>query len=506
MRHTKHSHAPSASPSSKPTHARLPPQATSRGHKPGDSVGRLRTWRNAVFLVLLVLVASVGLARHVMLLMTISLDGTPTTEHTEYSPPSFEVVSQPSSSISRLANSIFDPMPMPVHSPPEKRRQGWEAWLERLKDPNEPRYIIVDVKNGLGNRLRALCSALSVAASLRRRVLLLWHPDLHCNCSFASLFQSPFPFSLLEEEIPRSNLSSSHFQVYNYMRPEPGAIKDEEIFVDPRRHIYFKSGFVMNHYRGQWKFAQRYLQPPFVPPPVHAVASKLVSDHSMVGLHVRNVFDAPRDAASASDTTGASAIEGAEKEYGKSGSESLLKWRKASHWTNFVTKMAEMLREHAARYPPPLHPPLKFYLAADSAEAYEGLSKRFGDAVVFTRRDCSKTGRCDFRDCESMIYSLVDLMNLARTKLILGSGYSSYSEVAARMGGTWGRALPIMMAGKDFGEEILLEELDRLRPKPKWMREKLRREARGRWIREERGEELPQGGPYSQGEENVGVG
>ena len=50
-----------------------------------------------------------------------------------------------------------------------------------------------------------------------------------------------------------------------------------------------------------------------------------------------------------------------------------------------------------------------------------------------------------------MLYSLVDLMNLARTKLILGSGYSSYSEVAAQMGGTHGAGLPILMAGRDFG-------------------------------------------------------
>jgi hypothetical protein len=50
-----------------------------------------------------------------------------------------------------------------------------------------------------------------------------------------------------------------------------------------------------------------------------------------------------------------------------------------------------------------------------------------------------------------MIYSLVDLMNLARTRLILGSGYSSYSEVAAQIGGSEGNALPILMAGRDFG-------------------------------------------------------
>lgn len=54
----------------------------------------------------------------------------------------------------------------------------------------------------------------------------------------------------------------------------------------------------------------------------------------------------------------------------------------------------------------------------------------------------------------ALLYSLVDMMNLARTRLILGSGYSSYSEVAAHMGGARGKPLPILMAGRDFGKLV----------------------------------------------------
>ena len=64
--------------------------------------------------------------------------------------------------------------------------------------------------------------------------------------------------------------------------------------------------------------------------------------------------------------------------------------------------------------------------------------ERFGSVLLFTRRPC-ELKRCDFRDCESLLYSLVDLMNLARTRLILGSGYSSYSEVASQVGGSRGK-------------------------------------------------------------------
>lgn len=127
---------------------------------------------------------------------------------------------------------------------------------------SKKRYVVVDVKNGLGNRLRALASAMSVAHSLKRPLLLVWVPDLHCNCSFARLFQE-LPFVLLEEPIPSERLSVQDFQVYNYMRGEPGAVKEEAVEVDPDRHLYFKSAYVMNHPMGRWASGgpQRCVQP-----------------------------------------------------------------------------------------------------------------------------------------------------------------------------------------------------------------------------------------------------
>ena len=65
-----------------------------------------------------------------------------------------------------------------------------------------------------------------------------------------------------------------------------------------------------------------------------------------------------------------------------------------------------------------------------------------------------------------MLYSLIDMLNLARTRLILGSGYSSYSEVAAQVGGVGGKALPILLAGRDFGK-IIDRWAGRERPAPR---------------------------------------
>ena len=127
----------------------------------------------------------------------------------------------------------------------------WPAALAFLRH-SSLRYVVIDAKNGLGNRLRALASAMSVAEYHSRPVLLVWVPDLHLNCSISAMFSHPLPFALLEAEIPRQNMSSRSFQLFNYMRPEPGAIKDEVVDVDPDRHLFFRSAFVMNHPLGAW--------------------------------------------------------------------------------------------------------------------------------------------------------------------------------------------------------------------------------------------------------------
>jgi hypothetical protein len=125
----------------------------------------------------------------------------------------------------------------------------------------------------------------------------------------------------------------------------------------------------------------------------------------MVGLHVRNVFDAPRNADTNVSVEGKSALEGAEQEYGKEMSDTLLKWRRAAHWSNFVDEMHKLLREDedARRTHKTVTgdamAPLRFYLAADSDQAYQGLMETFPGRIVMTKRQCGRE-RCDFRDCE----------------------------------------------------------------------------------------------------------
>ena len=66
---------------------------------------------------------------------------------------------------------------------------GVFAALELLRRSRR-KYVIVDAKHGLGNRLRALASAMSVAAALQRPVMLVWVSGYAPCCAHAAHLQT----------------------------------------------------------------------------------------------------------------------------------------------------------------------------------------------------------------------------------------------------------------------------------------------------------------------------
>ena len=84
----------------------------------------------------------------------------------------------------------------------------------------------------------------------------------------------------------------------------PLPLPTEQVTLPPRRHLWWRSAFLMNHARGRWAHAGAELR---ALKPSAAVAARVVATADMVGVHVRNVFDAPRDAATAHETLGAAA-------------------------------------------------------------------------------------------------------------------------------------------------------------------------------------------------------
>ena len=145
---------------------------------------------------------------------------------------------------------------------------------------NRKSWLVVEVRNGLGNRLRALASAMAVARAERRPLLAVWVPDLHCNCSLRTLLAPPLPFALAETPPPRHLTQRPMFQagftLCDYQAAsqlaalgaavrrartaasdaELGLVngcaeKDERVELPSGRHLWWRSAFLMNHARGR---------------------------------------------------------------------------------------------------------------------------------------------------------------------------------------------------------------------------------------------------------------
>ena len=215
---------------------------------------------------------------------------------------------------------------------------GWGEIVRVLGRDRASRksWLVVEVRNGLGNRLRALASAMAVARAERRPLLAVWVPDLHCNCSLRTLLAPPLPFALVETPLPphitKRPMFRFDFKLCDYQaasqlaalsasarrsraRASDGDLglvngcteKDARVELPSGRHLWWRSAFLMNHAHGRWAHAGAELR---ALRPSAAVAARIVATADMVGVHVRNVFDAPRDAATANETLGNAATLG----------------------------------------------------------------------------------------------------------------------------------------------------------------------------------------------------
>jgi hypothetical protein len=108
--------------------------------------------------------------------------------------------------------------------------------------------------------------------------------------------------------------------------------------------------------------------------------------------------------------------------------ESWKRWRAESQYEKFRTVMQKLGPVDAAG----------FYIASDSPEIYARAEEDFPGRVFYFARNCNDRSR------EQVVTGLVDAVMLSRTKKVYGSNWSSFTELAARLGGS------CLYAGKDF--------------------------------------------------------
>ena len=279
------------------------------------------------------------------------------------------------------------------------------------------RKVYIDAQHGLGNRLRAIASAAAIAQKSGRELVIVWEPDHHCECNFHDLFEYSglvLHKSLLQE-------ANQTMCVYNYMEIESGACKDAEIIIDSERDLYLRAAYTFNSPLSDWNSENAFLRG--LQPSRSILELTDVFDlNNAIAAHIR------MEAGAGLDHNTYDSIHNWTQE----GHNLLHYWRDKSHFSHFIKRIDQILSEN---------PNQKLFLATDLPETYRTFEEYYGNKLVYLKRNVYD------RSKEQIIFALADAILLSRCQKLLGSTWSSFSELAMRLSTTYST---IEMSGKDF--------------------------------------------------------
>lgn len=317
------------------------------------------------------------------------------------------------------------------------RQRSQRLLLSLLDQSKAKRAFFIHVQYGMGNRLRALGSALAISRVTGRVPVLIWEPDLHLDCQFNDLFVNEFVIidKLSMEWPPKMSIHSNDdamksMDFFNFMRNEGKGRHDPmRNLVNPRagRHVYVKSAYVIRSSftpritstrSKYWKIMREVLVPK-VDIMMVVLDPMFENIDEMVGVHIRA-------------RTIENDIKGiGQEEYGAS-SLTTDHWRRRTGLKTFEDK----IRRLSLKY--------NYFVAADMKETIQELERKFGKHRIFS---IPRDGDCVSRDVECAKLALADILLLSKVSTLLGSHWSSFSESAVRFSGT----VKLLLAGVHFG-------------------------------------------------------
>ena len=278
--------------------------------------------------------------------------------------------------------------------------------------------LFIDAQHGLGNRLRAIGSAAAIAEKADRDLVIVWRPDAHCDCAFTDLFA--YYGAVIETSFP-DDARDSGMSVYNYMEVEPGADRGAPIVLHPGADAYLRSAYVLESPLSEWADENRFLRS-LVPSAAVTELVESVRSPNDVSVHVRMEVRAAADGGSYD----------APENWPAEDHEMILKWRAKSHFSNFMARLDEMIAAGEAE---------TIFLAADLPETYAAFTETYGDRLAWLPRAVWDRSR------EQMLYALADAILLSRSRTMLGSNWSSFSEIALRLSDSFDQ---VQLSGTDF--------------------------------------------------------
>lgn len=296
--------------------------------------------------------------------------------------------------------------------------------FSEINSPLAPEILIrkdklfIDAQHGLGNRLRAMASAAAIAKATERELVVIWEPDHHCECRLSDLYD--YKGAVIEEAFA-TEAKAKELSVFNYMEIEDGAEKDTPIIITPGKDVYARSAYVLNSDLTDWDKENKFLRE-LIPTNQVLDLVRPFDVSNRVAVHVR------MEAGKGLDHNAYDSVENWTQE----GHDELHFWREKSHYSHFVKRIDQLIKED---------PSVRIFLATDLAENYQAFEKYYGEKLAYLNRDVYD------RSKEQIIYALADAMLLSGCNRLLGSTWSSFSEIAIRLSTTYST---VEMSGKEF--------------------------------------------------------
>lgn len=335
-----------------------------------------------------------------------------------------------------------------------RARRELESYISvRVTMPPEPRptnspgkaLLFVLVRNGLGNKMRALASAYTLFDGLNKsklynphkhnwHLVIVWSQDSHCEASVADLFDlaslaKDYPSQIsivrsLPTLMPSPVLELVDTNVYDeYKHPDCVHVHNvaqllEVVAVKAKNeesiNVLLESASVIDSPFRNWHDECKFLRSL----KLSVIAQERVDrnehrirEHSkqelkdMVAVHVRR----GQEGTSYDDVS-------------KWSHDKQVQWKMWRSLSSIETFVAEMLALKDK------DPDLKFFVASDSADTFKEMSKHFEPGTLYEqeRHDAFD------RSVQQVQSAIADVVLVGKCKLLLGSQWSSFTELCRR--------------------------------------------------------------------------
>jgi hypothetical protein len=264
-----------------------------------------------------------------------------------------------------------------------------------------------------------MASAATIADATDRELVVIWQADAHCACDFDHLFR---PEGALLSEGFADQAESLGMDLINYMEIEPGSAKDRLVRLTATRDTYLRSAYPFAHPASTWyseNLALRRFRPNDV---VMDLVASLGPEVPDLAVHIR--MEGGRASEHLAWESPANWTAQAHRDIDL--------WRRRSHFSYFQTRIDQLMAQGLTG---------SLFLASDTPEAYAALTLRYGPRIRHLPRPARD------RSVPAMVYALADALLLSRAPRLLGSGWSSFSELAARLSP---HATEVELSGRDF--------------------------------------------------------